>query len=86
MQARLAAAEFSADAGGGVVSATVNGKMQLVGLKIAKEVLADGDAAMLEDLIRAAVSAAQAKAAAATAEAMKDLTGGISIPGLDGMM
>lgn len=86
MQARLAASEYAAEAGGGVVSATVNGKMQLVGLRVDPAVLAEGDATMLEDLIKAAVSAAQGKAAAAAAEAMKELTGGLPLPGLEGML
>jgi DNA-binding YbaB/EbfC family protein len=86
VQAKLAASEYTADAGGGVISATVNGKMHLVGLRISPQVLADGDATMLEDLIKAAVSAAQAKAAAAATEAMKELTGGLPMPpGMDGM-
>jgi DNA-binding YbaB/EbfC family protein len=80
VQARLPASEYAADAGGGVVTATVNGKMQLVGLRINPAILADADAAMLEDIIKAAVAAAQAKATAAAAEAMKELTGGMPLP------
>ncbi len=86
MKAKLAATQFTADAGGGVVSATVNGKMQLVDVKIAPEVLADVDADMLADLIKVAVSAAQAQAAAAAAEAMSELTGGMKLPGMDELM
>ncbi len=87
VQAKLAASEYSADAGGGAVTATVNGKLQLVGLRIAPQVLADGDATMLEDLLKAAISAAQAKAAAAAAEAMKELTGDLPMPpGMEGML
>ncbi len=80
MQARLAVAEYSAVAGGGAVSATVNGKMQLVDIKIAPEVFADGDAEMLADLVKAAVSSAQQKAAEAAAAAMAELTGGMDLP------
>ncbi len=80
MQAALAMREYTAVAGGGAVSATVNGKMQLVDVKIAPEVLADGDAEMLADLIKASVSSAQQKAAEAAAEAMKELTGGMDLP------
>jgi len=80
MQEELAATEYTADAGGGAVSATVNGKMQLVDVKLTPDVLADGDAEMLGDLIKAAVSAAQEKAADATAEAMKELTGNMDLP------
>ncbi|MFA6134140.1 MAG: YbaB/EbfC family nucleoid-associated protein [Phycisphaerae bacterium] len=86
MQAKIASSEYTAQAGGGVVSATVNGKGQLVGLKIDRQVMTDGDNGMLEDLVKAAVSAAQDTATLATAEAMKELTGGMSLPGLEGLM
>ncbi|MGA2264915.1 MAG: YbaB/EbfC family nucleoid-associated protein [Phycisphaerae bacterium] len=87
IQAKIAASQYSADAGGGAVTATVNGKMQLVDLKISTPLLAEGDAAMLEDLIKAAVSAAQDKAATAAAEAMNELTGGMPLPpGMDGLL
>lgn len=82
MQAKLSGTEYTADAGGGAVSATVNGKMMLTDLKISPSALGDGamDAQMLEDLVKAAVSAAQAKAADAAQVAMKELTGGIELP------
>ena len=87
---KLAASQYSADSGGSAVTATVNGKLALVDLKIDRGVLEDGrllnDPEMLEDLIKAAVSAAQQKAATATVEAMKELTGGMNLPGLSDMM
>jgi DNA-binding YbaB/EbfC family protein len=86
MRQKLAESEFSAQAGGGAVRATVNGQLALVDVQIDKELLADGDAEMLEDSIKAAVSAAQAQAAKAAAEAMKELTGGMDIPGLEGLI
>ncbi|KPK80322.1 MAG: hypothetical protein AMJ81_12255 [Phycisphaerae bacterium SM23_33] len=86
MRERLAATEFSAAAGGGAVTATVNGRMELVDVKIAPEVLADGDVEMLQDLTKAAVSAAQKKAADAAARALRELTGGMDIPGLEGLI
>ena len=64
----------------------VNGKMQLVNVTIAQEVVADGDAEMLADLVVAAVSAAQAQAAEAAAKMMEELTGGMDLPGLDGLL
>ena len=84
LQAKLAASEYTAEAGGGAVRATVSGKLQLVDLKIDKSVLADDDVdvEMLEDLIKAAVSSAQTDAAEAAKQAMTELTGGIEIPGL----
>ncbi len=86
MQQKLAEARHSAQAGGGMVEATVDGKMRLVDLKIDPQVLGDADATLLEDMVKAAVSSAQDQAAQAAAEAMKDLTGGMEIPGLGGML
>ena len=82
MQAKLAASEFTADAGGGVVRATVSGKLLLKDVRIDPSLLADDamDAGLLEDLVKAAVSAAQEKASAAAAEAMKEITGGMELP------
>jgi nucleoid-associated protein EbfC len=88
VQQQLAVSEYSTEAGGGAVRATVNGKLQLVDLQIDATVLQDGkmDGELLADLIKAAVSAAQEKAATAAAEAMKELTGGMDVPGLDGLL
>jgi len=82
MQARLASTTYTADAGGGVVKATVNGKLGLVDIKIDPSVLTGGDAEMLEDLVKAAISSAQAQAAKAAEEAMKEITGGMELPGI----
>jgi hypothetical protein len=88
MQQKLAESEYTADAGGGAVSATVNGKLRIVGVKIDPAVLDDEqtDAAMLEDLLAAAVGAAQEKATEAAQEAMMELTGGMELPGMDDML
>jgi len=80
MQARLAASTFSAEAGGGVVKATVDGKLGLVDIKIDPSVLKDADVEMLEDLVKAAVASAQAQAGKAMEEAMKEITGGMNLP------
>ncbi len=86
LQEKLAASEYTAGAGGGVVSATVNGKMMVTDVKIDPQVFADGDAEMLGDLVKAAVSTAQMQAAEAAKEAMAELTGGMQLPGMDGLM
>lgn len=86
MREKLAASEFSAQAGGGAVSATVNGKMQLIDLRIDAEALADGNVETLQDVVKAAVASAQSQAAEAAAAALKELTGGMDIPGLEGIL
>jgi hypothetical protein len=88
MQARLEQSQFEAEAGGGAVRAVVNGKMRFVDLKIDRSLLAGGqtDAALLEDLIKAALAGAQKKASEAAAAAMNELAGGMNIPGIDGFL
>ena len=85
LKEKLAATDYTAEAGGGAVSATVNGKLAIVDIKISQQVREDPnvDFDMIEDLIKAALSAAQSKAAQAAAEAMKELTGGMNLPGMD---
>jgi DNA-binding YbaB/EbfC family protein len=88
MQAKLEQSQYSGEAGGGVVKAVVNGKLRFLELKIDKALLADGkiDTEMLEDLVKAAVSSAQSQAAEAAAAAMQEITGGMNIPGMDGLL
>lgn len=81
MQEDLARRTVSADAGGGMVEATVNGRGELVKLRIDKAKLADpADTEMLEDLTVAAVRAAQVKAADMTRQEMEKMTGGLGLP------
>lgn len=86
MQASLESTTFEADAGAGAVRATVNGKLGLVGIKIDPDATKSGDVEMLEDLVKAAVASAQRKAADAVKEKMREMTGGMNIPGLEGML
>jgi len=90
VQRKLEESEYWAEAGGGAVRAAVNGKGRLLDVKIDPGALAEeglsSDAEMLADLIKAAVSAAQKKASEAAAKAMHELTGGVKLPGLEGMM
>ena len=69
-------------AGGGMVKAQVNGKLELVALKSDPEVVDPDEADMLEDLILAAVSQATKKAQELAQQEMAKVTGGLPIPGL----
>src|ERR1700722_11876795 len=71
MQEDLARRLVSADAGGGMVEATVNGRMELVKLRIDKSRIDPADIEMLEDVIVAAVAAAQNKASDTAREEMQ---------------
>ena len=74
--------EFESTSGGGVVSATVNGKKELLSIKIDPDVIDPEDSDMLEDLIIAAINDAMKKADEYSGQTMGKLTGGLNIPGL----
>ena len=74
--------EFESTSGGGVVSATVNGKKEVIAIKIDPDVIDPEDGEMLEDLIIAAINDAMKKADEYSGETMGKLTGGLNIPGL----
>ncbi len=80
MQEEMAKKTVTADAGGGMVQATVNGKMELTKLRIDKEKIDVNDTELLEDVIIAAVHGAQTKAAAMLQEEMQKLTGNLGLP------
>jgi hypothetical protein len=82
VQEEAASKTVEAAAGGGMVTAVVNGRLQIVSLRIDPEVMRAGDIEMLQDLVIAAVNQAVRNAQEMMAEEMKKLTGGISIPGL----
>ena len=85
MQEEMAKKTATADAGGGMVEATVNGRLELVSVKIDKSRLDTADTEMLEDLVVAAVRAAQAKAAQMMQAEVTKMTGGLGLPpGLGG--
>lgn len=83
MQEELASKTCEASAGGGMVTATVNGTFELVSLQIDKAVADADDVEMLQDLVIAAVNQALSKVREMTQSEMSKLTGGLSIPGLN---
>ena len=82
MQEELGSRTVSAQAGGGMVEAVVNGRQELVSLRIDKEVVSPDDVEMLQDLIFAAVNEALNRSREMMAQEMSKLTGGMQIPGL----
>ena len=81
----LGQVQVEGTSGGGVVSAKVNGKMELLSVRIDPKLLADGDAELLEDLVTAAVNQALTKARESAARSISSLAGGLPIPGLSGL-
>ena len=81
-QAQVEESEFSASVGGGVVSAKVNGKKEVLAVEIKPEAVDPDDVEMLQDLVLAAVNEALREATETTEREMSKLTGGMSMPGL----
>ena len=82
MQQELEGQEVEASAGGGMVTARVNGKQKLLSLNIEPDVVDADDVEMLQDLIVAAVNEAIKKSQEMMQAEMGKLTGGMNIPGL----
>ena len=82
MQQEQESKTFTAKAGGGMVSATVSGKHELVDLQINPEAVDPDDVEMLQDMILAAVNEAMRAADNEAANNMSRLTGGLNLGGL----
>ena len=80
MQADIAALDVEGRSGGGLVSVRLNGKGEMLGLKIDPSLFKEDDVEILEDLIIAAHQDAKAKAEAMAAEKTRELTAGLPIP------
>ncbi len=82
MQEEIENKEYSATAGGAMVTAIVNGKHQLLSLTIQPEAVDPDDVEMLQDMVIAAVNEALRAADADAANNMSRLTGGLNLGGL----
>jgi hypothetical protein len=84
MQEELSRRRFEGDAGGGAVRAAVDGKLNVIDIKIDPSAVADVE--LLEDLAKSAVNAAIDRAREGIREEMSRLTGGVNVPGLSEML
>ena len=82
MQEELEEREYEATAGGGVVTARVNGKKELVALTIKPEAVDPDDVEMLQDTVMAAINEALRTATETSEREMGKLTGGMNLGGL----
>lgn len=82
LKEKLGVERVEASAGGGMVTVTMNGKFEVVAVKIEPEVINKDDAEMLETLVRAATNDAVRKVQELVKAKMTELTGGLEIPGL----
>ena len=87
LQADLDEREYSAEAGGGLVSVTVTGKHEVKSISIKPEALeeCEGDPEMLEDFLMIALNEAISTAVSTSENEMNAITSGLNIPGLPGM-
>jgi DNA-binding YbaB/EbfC family protein len=83
IQEQAAARTVEASAGGGMVTAVVSGRLEVIGLRIDPEVFKSGDVEMVQDLVIAAVNQGIRAAQEMMADEMKKVTGGLKIPGMN---
>lgn len=81
-QEALAQRQFEASSGGGMVTAKINGKQELLELKIEADVVDKNDIGMLQDLVIAAVNEAHRRAQEEMQKEMSSVMGGMGMPGL----
>ena len=89
LQAKMAALQeelghrtVEATSGGGMVTVTVNGKQELLSLVIEPDILKDEDRELIQDLVLAAVNEGLNRSREMVQNEMRNLTGGLNIPGL----
>ena len=82
MQAELEEREYDVSAGGGVVGVKINGRKEILSVKIDPEVVDPDDVETLEDLIVAAVNEAIKKVESVSQDEMSKITGSMSLPGM----
>jgi len=82
LQEEMAGKTVEASSGGGMVNIVINGKQEILSIRIDPEVVNREEIEMLQDLIAAAVNEAIRKSHEMMTEEMKKITGGLAIPGL----
>ena len=86
LQEKLGDETVEATAGGGMVTAVINGRQEVVSIRIDPEVIDPDDADMLQDLVQAAVNDGLVKARNMVNEEMGKLTKGLNLPNIPGLM
>jgi len=82
LQEEMAGRTVEGCSGGGMVTIVMNGKQEVLSIRIDPEVVNREDIEMLQDLMVAAVNETIRKSQEMMTEEMKKVTGGLSIPGL----
>ena len=79
-QEKLAQVHYVGHSGGNVVNVTINGKADLIGIKISKEMMIPDEVEILEDLVVAAFNDAKKKQSEEAESSMSSLMGGLNLP------
>ena len=82
LQEELAGKTVEASSGGGMVTVVVNGRQEVVSVRIEKEVVSPEDVELLQDLVAGAVNEAISRSRKMMADEMAKITGGMNLPGL----
>jgi len=82
LQKKMEQTVVEASSGGGSVTVKMNGRKQVLSIRIDPETLKDGDLEMLQDLVTAAVNGAGAKVDETMQSTMGGMMSGMGIPGL----
>jgi DNA-binding YbaB/EbfC family protein len=82
LQKQMAELRVNGQAGGGMVTVTVNGMKQVLAITIDPEAVSKDDVEMLQDMVLAAINDAQRKAEEALQQQVGGLMGGMKIPGM----
>ena len=85
LQEELDTREYEINAGGGVVTVIINGKLEVLSIDIKPEVVDPDDIETLSDILTAAVNEAIKKVNSVNSEEMGKVTGGLNVPGLPGL-
>ena len=82
LQEELAGRTVEASSGGGMVTVVVNGRQEVVSVRIEKEVVSPEEVELLQDLVTGAVNEAIIRSRKMMADEMAKITGGLNLPGL----
>lgn len=85
LQEELDTREYEVKAGGGVVTVKINGKLEVLSINVAPEVVDPDDIETMTDIIVAAVNEAIKKVNETNSEEMGKITGGLNVPGIPGL-
>ena len=83
LQNELATRELDVSTGGGAIKIRINGKQEILSIKIDRDCLDSGDLELLEDMLKESVNQAIADSNKMVSDAMNKVTGGLKIPGMN---